>query len=79
MRPRFMSAEQEQQLREYVIEHSPTLDDAMAFLEEMGLSYSRAGARKVMERIGAYLPHSRARGTAQRFWLEGHEPAWARR
>jgi transposase len=80
MRPRRMSAEQEQELREYVIAHSPTLDEVLEHLEEQGLSYSVAGARKVLvERLGAYLPHGRARGSAQRWWLPGHEPAWARR
>jgi hypothetical protein len=68
---RWLDFEQEAHLRKFVAENGPTLEEAIAFVEESwGATYSRTGMRNTLLRIGAFLPFGRARGLAQRWTLE---------
>jgi hypothetical protein len=63
-----LDTEAEMYLRKFVAENRPTTAEVIVWLAvQWGVHYSPTGARNVLHRIGAYLPHGRCRGVQQRW------------
>jgi transposase len=68
---RWLTAEQEAELRDFVLHEQPTTQEVInAVAAEWGIRYSATGMRNALLRVGAYLPHGRARGTQQRWTID---------